>query len=163
MFYTIYKVTNLLNEKFYIGKHVTNNLDDGYMGSGKLIKQAIKKHGIQNFSKEILFIFDNEEEMNLKERELVVVNENTYNLCDGGKGGWSYINRNDIPKFRGRKHKEESKAKMGHFGNQNCKGRTLTEEHKAKIGKALAGKPGKPKSEEHKRKISESLRNRNRR
>lgn len=93
MFYTIYKVTNKLNGKYYIGKHQTKDLQDGYMGSGKLIKSAIKKYGTENFTKEILHVFDTEEEMNAKEAELVVVSEETYNLCEGGKGGWGYLNQ----------------------------------------------------------------------
>jgi hypothetical protein len=74
--------------------HKTTNLDDDYMGSGKLIRAAINKHGIENFTKEILHIFDNEEDMKNKEKELVILNEMSYNLCEGGKGGFSYINNN---------------------------------------------------------------------
>jgi len=96
VFYTIYKVTNTVNNKFYIGMHKTINLDDGYMGSGKLITRAIKKHGIENFIKEILHIFDNEDDMKNKEKELVVLSEMSYNLCEGGKGGWSYVNSNGL-------------------------------------------------------------------
>ena len=96
MYYTIYKLTNKINDKFYIGKHQTYDLNDGYTGSGKLIRRAINKHGIDNFTKEILFVFDNEYEMNEKEKELVVVSEHSYNLCEGGKGGWGYINSNKL-------------------------------------------------------------------
>lgn len=64
------------------------------MGSGKLIKQAIKKYGVENFTKEILFVFDSEEEMNAKEKELVILGEQSYNLCPGGRGGFGYINTN---------------------------------------------------------------------
>lgn len=64
------------------------------MGSGKLIKRAISKYGIDNFIKEILHIFDNEDEMNQKEKELVVVSEESYNICPGGQGGWGYVNTN---------------------------------------------------------------------
>lgn len=96
VYYTIYQVTNLINDKIYIGKHQTKDLNDGYMGSGKLIRQAIDKYGVENFSKEILFVFDHEDEMNTKEAELVtedfVSQETNYNLCAGGKGGFSYIN-----------------------------------------------------------------------
>jgi hypothetical protein len=100
MFYTIYKITNLIDGKVYIGKHQTKDLNDGYMGSGKFIRRAIAKHGIKNFRKEILFQFDNEVNMNVKETELVTeefcLREDTYNLCVGGNGGFSYINLNQI-------------------------------------------------------------------
>lgn len=103
MFYIIYQITNLINNKIYVGKHQTKNIDDSYMGSGKLIKDAIKKYGIENFKKEILFWFDNESDMNKKEAELITeefcLRENTYNLCPGGKGGWGYIN-NELGEVR---------------------------------------------------------------
>jgi hypothetical protein len=96
MFYTIYKITNKINGKTYIGKHQTQDLNDGYVGSGKLIRAAIERYGIENFEKEILFRFDNEADMNAKEAELVTedfVKEDTnYNLCVGGQGGFGYIN-----------------------------------------------------------------------
>jgi len=92
LFYTIYKITNKINGKYYIGKHQTTNIDDDYMGSGKNIKRAIAKYGIDNFTKEILRIYDNEVDMNAAEKELVIISEETYNLCEGGKGGFGYIN-----------------------------------------------------------------------
>jgi len=95
MFYTIYKTTNLVNGKFYIGKHKTKDLDDGYMGSGKILKHAISKYGLDNFHKEILHICESEKQMNALEKILVVPDiEMNYNLCDGGKGGFGYINAN---------------------------------------------------------------------
>ena len=88
MFYTIYKTTNLLNGMIYIGQHQTENLDDEYYGSGVALNEAIKEFGIQNFSKEILFIFDDFESMDRKERELVtqefVDRNDTYNMIPGG-------------------------------------------------------------------------------
>ena len=96
MFFTIYKITNKINYKFYIGKHKTNNLNDGYMGSGKLIRRAIEKYGLDNFEKTILHIFDNEKDMNDKEKELVLLSEESYNLCPGGQGGFGFINNNSL-------------------------------------------------------------------
>lgn len=98
MFYTIYQVTNKINAKIYIGKHQTTDLEDGYMGSGKLLRRSQEKYGIDNFEKKILFVFDSEDEMNAKEKELVTEEfcsfDHTYNLCEGGKGGFGYINAN---------------------------------------------------------------------
>ena len=44
----IYKTTCTVNNKIYIGQHKTDNIDDGYIGSGKLITSAIKKYGKKN-------------------------------------------------------------------------------------------------------------------
>ena len=95
MFYTIYKITNLVNGKIYIGAHQTENLNDGYMGSGNYIKRAIAKHGKESFTHEILFFCDNQEEMYAKEAELVdiqiVKNPNYYNIKEGGRGFTSEV------------------------------------------------------------------------
>lgn len=91
MYYTIYKTTNLLDGKFYIGMHKTNNLEDGYIGSGKILRRAIKKHGLENFRKDILFVFNTQQDMIDKEIELIteelVKNPASYNLTVGGWGG----------------------------------------------------------------------------
>jgi hypothetical protein len=94
MFHIIYKTTNIINGKFYIGKHKTKDLNDGYVGSGKLLKRAINKYGIDNFHTEILHICRDEKHMNLLEKILVVPDpEINYNLCEGGMGDWGYLNR----------------------------------------------------------------------
>ena len=88
--YLVYKITNLKNNKIYIGVHTTTNINDDYMGSGTNIRQAIQEHGLENFEKEILHVFDNQEEMLEKERELVneefIKRSDTYNLVLGGGG-----------------------------------------------------------------------------
>lgn len=76
--YLVYKITNLVNGKIYIGKHETDNLDDGYLGSGKLLKRAIEKYGEENFQREILFECSSKAEMDAREAELV--NELNYGI-----------------------------------------------------------------------------------
>jgi hypothetical protein len=94
--YTVYRTTDLTNGKVYVGKHKTDNPNDGYLGSGKLLRRAIEKHGRDSFRKEVLHVFPTEEEMDAKEAELVTeefcLRDDNYNLCSGGKGGWSYVN-----------------------------------------------------------------------
>ena len=69
MFYILYRVTNNLNGKIYVGVHKTNDLDDGYMGSGKVINRAIEKYGIENFSKVILEQFEDPAAMYAREKK----------------------------------------------------------------------------------------------
>lgn len=168
MHYTIYKITNIINGKIYIGKHITKNINDNYMGSGKRLKDAIKHYGLNNFKKEILFLFDNEYDMNAKEAELVTekfVKENTnYNLCPGGNGGFGYINTNDITKFKGKKHSDDTKKLIA----EKATGRKHSIETKIKLSEIyLSNKKernqkvsdslvGRKLSSEHKRKLSKS-------
>ena len=169
MIYYIYKITNLRNGKVYIGMHRTKSLDDGYMGSGKLLKVAIKKYGKENFQKEILEIFDNEEDMILKEKELVtdefVLSEDNYNIMPGGKFG--SLERNNLT-FKSRKHSKDTIEKI----RSAAIGRRHSDDSRKKISennfsktdpvkqKEHAKKAGSyARSEEHKRKISEAIKN----
>ncbi len=90
--YTVYKTTNLINGMFYIGVHKTNNPNDDYLGSGLLIRRALKKYGKESFKKEILFVFDSRKEAFAKEKELVteeiLLSGLCYNIHSGGDGGW---------------------------------------------------------------------------
>jgi hypothetical protein len=96
-YYTIYETINKVNGRCYIGKHITDNLQDNYLGSGKYLKRAINKYGIDNFEKKVLYIFDNKEDMDNKERELVndeyLKTDKTYNLKLGGQGGFDHIQK----------------------------------------------------------------------
>lgn len=87
-YHYFYKITNLLNNHFYYGIHSTNNLEDGYMGSGTRLNYAYKKYGIENFEKEILKFFDTREECSNYEAEMVteelIRNDDCYNVIMGG-------------------------------------------------------------------------------
>lgn len=112
-FYTVYRITNTVNGKEYIGFHSTNDLDDGYMGSGKLIGRAIEKHGPDSFIKEYIQIFDNKEDAIQLERELVneayVDREDTYNLSLGGN---VCILKGELNGFYGKTHSKETLARI---------------------------------------------------
>lgn len=88
MYFIIYKTTNLITSQEYIGCHETDNLDDGYLGSGKYIKRAVKKYGRDNFKREILCFCDSRDDMAQKEASYVtedyVSRNDTYNLQTGG-------------------------------------------------------------------------------
>ena len=143
MFYTIYKTTNKLNGKFYVGKHQTSKLNDGYLGSGKALEAAIKKHGKENFEKRILFIFEDEKSMNEKEKEIVtrefISDRNNYNCGIGGEGGAQFLNKN---------HSEKTRKILSDQG----KVRTFSKETRDKIAE---GNRRRFISEETRKKLSE--------
>ena len=156
MFWCIYRITNLINGKTYIGQHKYKKLNDSYMGSGVLIKRAIKKHGIKNFKKEILYsriqyretADDMERFAIAKER---AISKAEYNLTDGGEGG----------SFKGRTFSEESRKKM----SESHKGIPLSEEQRRKLSESLKGRPspmkGRFHTEETRKKMSDNSKGKN--
>jgi len=95
MYHYFYKITNNINNHFYYGVHNTNNIDDGYMGSGTRLHYAYKKYGIENFEKEILKYFNTAKEAFEYEADYItedlVKDPNCYNI-QGGGSGWNTIN-----------------------------------------------------------------------
>ena len=140
MLYFVYKTTNLINNKTYIGIHKTNNIDDGYLGSGLHFLKAVKKYGKQNFKREILEFCLSYEELLEKEKSYVteewVKNGDNYNLKTGGQssGLLSEISKQKIS--------ETLKTK---YANGELKPRLTapyiaTDEQKEKISKTLKTK-----------------------
>jgi hypothetical protein len=138
----VYKTTNLVNGKIYIGVHGTDDLEDGYLGTGRIIKKAIKKYGKENFKREILFNFDNPDEAYKKEKELVtekfVKNPNTYNLFMGGLGGRKFT---EDQRRQRKKWLEKNKHKFNYKKGEehHCYGIKLSKERCEAISKRMAG------------------------
>lgn len=89
MSYIVYKTTNLLNGKFYIGVH--NGENEKYLGSGRLLRCAIKKYGVENFIRETLMEFNNAIDAYDYEKTLItddlIQSSDCYNIGPGGHGG----------------------------------------------------------------------------
>lgn len=163
-YYIIYEITCKINSKIYVGCHATNNLNDGYLGSGKYIKSAIKKYGKENFDRKILHFFDNAETMFEKEREIVsedfVNSDMTYNLVVGGFGGFKVLDVNEW-----RVKLKESSAKR--VNKQPMLNKTHSEKTKQQMSDSNKGRPAwnkglpgtwisKTHTDESKKKISEN-------
>lgn len=122
----------------YVGCHTTKKLDDGYMGSGRYICEAIKKDGLENFEKEILFVFDTKKEMLDKEEEIVDNifrnREDTYNVALGGLGYG----------MQGVKLSKETCEKMSN--SRRGKKRIFSEKHRQSL--RIACKKRKPQTPE---------------
>lgn len=137
----IYKTTNLVNNKIYIGQHLSYEFDPCYIGSGVVIQKAIKKYGRNNFKCEVIEYYD---ESLLDEKEIfwIAYYNSTnpdigYNISFGGKLGTN-------PYEKSIKLRRTKKSR---------KPRKMTEEHKEKIRQAHIGKRH---SQATKQKISET-------
>lgn len=146
----IYKTTNLINGKFYIGKDEKNNPD--YYGSGLILNRAIKKNGKENFVKEILEVCNDSK--HLCEREIYWINElnsirpNGYNIALGGLGGDTFTNNpnKDITRQKlsktstGRIWKEKSRIKASESRKKNLSAKPYDATLKEKIKISLLNK-----------------------
>lgn len=89
MKHLVYKTTNLVNGKYYIGVHSCKCNPCKYLGSGKALKAAIRKYGRGNFKRETLREFSTREQAFQYEKEIVdFKSSQTYNLGAGGEGGY---------------------------------------------------------------------------
>ncbi len=151
--YIVYKTTNLVNNKYYIGVHHVKGRNS-YLGSGKLLKQAINKYGKDKFKRETLFEYNDPDDAYNKEKELVtedVVNDKmSYNLTLGGgkppgysgKDHYLYGKRGKEHPCYGTKRSLETRLKM----SRALKGKKKSPEH---VRKMSIARKGKHKGEEH--------------
>ena len=153
MIHYIYKITCLcgsLKDHYYIGKHTTRNINDGYAGSGKKILDYFSKHGkieSKTYTKEILEYNDTLETNAKREKEIIgnlwKEDKMCLNLKQGGEGGTPKgVSKSETMKSklsRSRKgitYSEETRKKM----SEGQRGRTATEETRKKMSKSHKGK-----------------------
>lgn len=161
IYYTVYRVTNKVNGKYYIGKHTTDDPNDKYMGTGTIITRAIQAYGLDAFEKQVLYFCDSEEHAFEVEAQLVteaLVNDPMcYNLRAGGKGGWTHsaetrekIRQDNLQRppvsaetrakvsalHKGRKRSPETGAKISAANT----GRKISDEARANMSKGQLGK-----------------------
>ena len=148
MYGYIYKITNLLNNKIYIGKHKYSQykLDENYITSGVIIKQSIEKNGIENFKIELVDKADSLEELNTKEifyiKQFNSMYPVGYNITSGGDGhkdcsSWNKGLTKETDERVKYNTSKSNQTKLERYGN--CYGKrntSLSEEHKEKIRKA---------------------------
>lgn len=150
---------------YYLGQHTTSNLDDGYKGSGKKLKEYYKLYP-NDYTFTIIEFYSNKTELDIAEQTLLSDLWKTDSYClncmSGGSGGWSIVNKRGVLS-------EEHKQKI----SKAQRGKKLTEDHKKKLSEARKGKKpwntgknigpmsgktspnkGKKMSEEQKQKLS---------
>ena len=166
--YYVYRITNLINGKTYIGQHKFDlSKGDSYTGSGKLLKRAFVKYGIENFSKEIIEIVTSRFEANVLEKYYIakerISNKNgCYNIADGGNGGnlGEEVNKKRAVSNTGKKRSDEFRRKISEIckGNKSNLSKHHSEETKRKISESLKGKPGSMKGKKHTEQSLEKMR-----
>ena len=123
-YHYLYKITNNINGKIYIGRHSTDNLGDEYKGSGVALTRAYKKHGSNNFTKTILAYCETFDCVCNLEAVVVTLDfinrSDTYNMVEGGSFGYG-------------RHSDASKRKMSRFHS----GRPRSAKHKAGLAKSI--------------------------
>jgi group I intron endonuclease len=149
----IYKTTNLINGKFYIGQDHYDN--PNYLGSGLLLNRAIKKYGRENFKKETIEVCINQEQLNIREKfwisELKSTTKNIgYNIALGGTGGDTFSGASESEKKRRGKKLSESYYKnvitskkfltRGSKISASKKGAVFSQEHKNNLSLSHIGK-----------------------
>lgn len=170
-YYFIYLTKNTISNKCYIGWHATNNLNDGYVGSGRLLGRSINKYGEDKFITGIIEFCSKENVLSKEKYWIKKLNSmvpNGYNLTGGGDGGNTYelLSEDDKKKFReqcskqnkGRKFSKEHKKKISesHIGHSWNKDIPKSEECKEKMADAWKIRRLTPVSNETKEKISRS-------
>ncbi len=131
----IYKIINKLNGKIYIGKRIWSKekfIKSKYYGSGTYIRRAIKKYGLENFSREVICECISREDMGEKERYYIKSYEcsypNGYNILPGGSGGENWF-----------VHKSEEDRNIARHNMSLAAPKTKTEAHKNNIRKTHIG------------------------
>lgn len=171
----IYKTTNLINGKIYIGKDKYNNPD--YYGSGLILNKSIKKYGKENFKKEIIEKCQSDNELNIKEKYWIEFYESYkkeigYNLTLGGTGGNTILDSEKRKKVNEKikeknslLSKEERSKKFGsrknsHFHHSDTTKTKISSKNSGKnngmFGKIPWNKGGKCYTDEQLKKFSES-------
>lgn len=106
--YLVYLITNKITGERYVGQHQTYNIDDGYMGSGRLLGLKLKEYGADNFHKEILGDFEDFDTMNQAEIDFIAKLNPEYNISLGGE---SFEGVNSVPGLNN---------KSGQYKKANC-------------------------------------------
>jgi group I intron endonuclease len=151
----VYKATNMVNDKVYIGKTVhslerrkSQHLHELKKNNNQYFKRALRKYGKENFEWEVLTETDDEKKLNVLEKFYIAAYKkmtDVYNLTNGGEGVSGYIPTEEIRK----KISESLKGKY-----------PISIENKIKLSKLNSGSNhpqyGKHRSEETKKKLSEA-------
>jgi hypothetical protein len=160
-YHYIYKTTNLLNGRYYYGLHSSNELEDGYLGSGTYLRRAIRKYGTDNFKREIVEFCKTRSELKSREREIVTLQEIAKKECMNLRvGGSCNLNLDEFcgenhPMY-GKQHSVESKNKMSVSAFKRITSEK-SREKRSELSKGCGNNfYGKSHSDESKKKMSES-------
>lgn len=160
----VYKTINLINNKYYIGVHNTNsNTKSFYLGSGKLLKLAIKKYGRKNFIRETLATFKNEADAYAFEKQIItedmLLDTTCYNITEGGGNPPTFCGENNP--FYGKTHSQKTLDFLS-LVNKGAepwnKGIPRTSKEKLNISLAKKGKKLGPKNYLYSKKLTEQER-----